>query len=437
MSSMELDEADGAGARADCHQSSEDSDDDGMYCFESDHLALKGNKDYQKLLRTLVVLESQKQQAINDLDSLLECQKVALQDPIRFVKNLQDGVNMSFPQPVKIAKMPEIDWDNYIYGSGSDQFNLEFLKPMTRGKKGGFETASVVSDTADSESVSASSMSQLDSQLGDIDTMTVIRGRIKDETKPETFNQLWTVEEQKRLEDFLVKYPPEEVEAKRWQKIATALGNRSTAQVASRVQKYFIKLARAGLPVPGRVPNMTTHNKKMTTHKHQRHNKFYYQPSTFMQAYEPPVYMSDDEEGGYVNETNHVGDVSDDETVPVRLRNTNEYQELMKLKRIRKQRLQDVGADSGIAHHVGYKCDKCECEPILGVRWHCEDCPNELAIDLCQECIDSPFETASHNSSHRMNPIHFPQTQGFLDKDYTKFSQEGYNYLDPNFMPSA
>lgn len=143
---------------------------------------------------------------------------------------------------------------------------------------------------------------------------------------------------------------------------------------------------------------------QMTTHKHQRHNKFYYQPSTFMQAYEPPVYMSDDEEGGYVNETNHVGDVSvsnkkylpsiflvslsktctkdyrftdmakdgtlltnfihlskllspsqDDETVPVRLRNTNEYQELMKLKRIRKQRLQDVGADSGIAHHVGYK----------------------------------------------------------------------------------
>jgi hypothetical protein len=65
------------------------------------------------------------------------------------------------------------------------------------------------------------------------------------------------------LEDLLLKYPPEDVEAKRWQKIASALGNRSTAQVASRVQKYFIKLAKAGLPVPGRVPNMTAHNKKV------------------------------------------------------------------------------------------------------------------------------------------------------------------------------
>ena len=28
------------------------------------------------------------------------------------------------------------------------------------------------------------------------------------------------------------------------------------SKVASRVQKYFIKLAKAGLPVPGRVPNI-------------------------------------------------------------------------------------------------------------------------------------------------------------------------------------
>ena len=27
-------------------------------------------------------------------------------------------------------------------------------------------------------------------------------------------------------------------------------------QVASRVQKYFIKLAKSGLPVPGRMPNL-------------------------------------------------------------------------------------------------------------------------------------------------------------------------------------
>ena len=34
-----------------------------------------------------------------------------------------------------------------------------------------------------------------------------------------------------RLENLLVEYPPEEVEAKRWSKIAEALGNRTPIQV--------------------------------------------------------------------------------------------------------------------------------------------------------------------------------------------------------------
>lgn len=31
-------------------------------------------------------------------------------------------------------------------------------------------------------------------------------------------------------------------------------GNRTVQQVTSRVQKYFLKLRRAGLPIPGRIP---------------------------------------------------------------------------------------------------------------------------------------------------------------------------------------
>jgi hypothetical protein len=37
--------------------------------------------------------------------------------------------------------------------------------------------------------------------------------------------KLWTAEEQRRLEELLIEYPPEEVESRRWQKIAAALGN--------------------------------------------------------------------------------------------------------------------------------------------------------------------------------------------------------------------
>ena len=31
-------------------------------------------------------------------------------------------------------------------------------------------------------------------------------------------------------------------------------------------------------------------------HKHHRYNKFYFRQSTFLQSYEPPVFMSDDED---------------------------------------------------------------------------------------------------------------------------------------------
>lgn len=74
--------------------------------------------------------------------------------------------------------------------------------------------------------------------------------------------QLWTAEEQRRLEELLIEYPPEEVESRRFQKIAEALGNRTRMQVSSRVQKYFLKLMKAGLPIPGRAPRISSETQK-------------------------------------------------------------------------------------------------------------------------------------------------------------------------------
>ena len=59
----------------------------------------------------------------------------------------------------------------------------------------------------------------------------MVRGRVFDQSKPQTFNQPWTGEEQKRLEELLEEYPSEEVEMERWKKIATCLGNRTPIQV--------------------------------------------------------------------------------------------------------------------------------------------------------------------------------------------------------------
>ncbi|GBM55691.1 ZZ-type zinc finger-containing protein 3 [Araneus ventricosus] len=111
--------------------------------------------------------------------------------------------------------------------------------------------------------------------------------------KPVKVNQYWTAEEQKHLEELLVKFPPEEIESRRWEKIANCLENRTPIQVASRVQKYFIKLLKAGMPIPGRMPNMTYLKKP-------RRNVIRNQPSTFLVSHTLPVYMPEaDEELNY------------------------------------------------------------------------------------------------------------------------------------------
>jgi len=66
-----------------------------------------------------------------------------------------------------------------------------------------------------------------------------------------TFNQYWTDEEQASLERLLVAFPEEEVQRTRWLKISEALGTRTPKQVETRVQKYFTKLHKANMPLPG------------------------------------------------------------------------------------------------------------------------------------------------------------------------------------------
>lgn len=408
---------------------------DNPYYFESDHAALKCNPDYHNLLKTLCLLEAQRIRAIKDIDLLYMWQKEALENPLLFVEKLQQGNGINFPRQQIIAKLPSINWEAYT--SRKDITPYYAPKHMTRKTKNILDSCTV--STTNGEDNSEGGWKPEYSNTSRI----VVRGRLKNENKPTSFNQLWSIEEQKRLEELLVKYPPEEVESRRWQKIAVSLGNRTTQQVASRVQKYFIKLARAGLPVPGRTPNLTSYTRR-TGHRHHRFNRFYHQ-STFLQAHEPPVYMSDDDDdssmsvggsssmeadAGYGEESK---DVSDEESIPPELRDSEEYEELMKLKKIKMT--QFCSTSSGAIKSPSFKCDNCQCTPITNTRWQCIDCQNEngTSIDLCNNCIDSNFENSFHNSSHRFQPV---TPQGFVDNDYTKFSTGDYNYLDPNYMPA-
>ena len=167
------------------------------FYFESDHLALKGNKDYRNLLKVIVTLNAQRTQAIKDLDTLLLAKKQALEDPIAYVGKLQSGNLPEYPGLQKIAEIPEIDWSKYNIAQTDN------LRPQTRHAKN-VPNSKIAQDKESDK--------------------PLVRGRAFDETKPESFNRLWTTDEQRRLEELLIEYPPEEIEMRRWTKIANALG---------------------------------------------------------------------------------------------------------------------------------------------------------------------------------------------------------------------
>lgn len=417
------------------------------YYFESDHVALKENCDYRNLLHTIALLEAQRQKTAQDIETLYKAQDVAMAEPLQFVKKLQKGENLGFPLPQKIADLPDISWEKYTNNANFSHFASSRHK--TRNKKGVFDTGNIdqvqslkskllQGVTSSSSNVSNASSSSIDNEI------VIVRGRAKDSSKPSTFNQLWTEEEQQRLESLLVEYPPEEVEAKRWSKIANALGNRTTIQVASRVQKYFLRLAKEGLPVPGRMPSLNSQTKR-STHRHHKYNRMYYNSSTFLQSHTPPVWMPDDGPniesniGRVVKQEDEVSqpeilrygnDSSEDEEYPEDVLKSKEYEELQHLRKLRIEKLQHE--KSALTKHIGYKCDNCGCEPIVGIRWHCIDCPTEISFDFCDDCSIVPFQKEKHDSSHRLAPV----KTDVLDSDYMSFTKS-YNYLDSNYMPAS
>ncbi|XP_072275602.1 ZZ-type zinc finger-containing protein 3 [Pyxicephalus adspersus] len=422
----------------------EEDDEPDVYFFESDHVALKHNKDYQRLLQTISVLEAQRSQAVLDIETLAQHQKDALLDPIVFVEKLQKKMDIGIPRPQRIVQLPDISWDQYTSALGNFEREFRNRKRNSRRVKLIFDKAGLHNNSQrtgekDGEPSCYSVLPQSDGQESTAVNMSQVRGRLCMDPKPGTFNQLWTVEEQKKLEQLLLKYPPEEVESKRWQKIAEELGNRTSKQVASRVQKYFIKLTKAGIPVPGRTPNLYMYSKKPPSKRQHVLNKHLFKPSTFMTSHEPPVYMEeeDDDHSSFRDldaAADEDDDVSDEESIPAACRGLPEYKELLELKKLKKRRLHEMEASSGFVQHVGFTCDNCGTEPIQGIRWHCQDCPPQMSVDFCDSCSDCLYETETHKEDHHLEPVYKAET--FLDRDYCMPHATNYNYLDPNYFPA-
>lgn len=132
------------------------------YLFETENVALKNNTDYYKLLRTLSILEGQRNLVVSTLEKLSELLENSQKNPLEQVDLLKKGEFFSPPR-VEITELPVVDW--FKYGVNVPEFILK-AKPTF------------------------SQNSQNDTQIKIITGKMVVRGRIFDESKPVTFNQV-------------------------------------------------------------------------------------------------------------------------------------------------------------------------------------------------------------------------------------------------------
>lgn len=387
-----------------------EDDENSEFYFESDHLALRNNKDYLSLLKTVVTLEALRIKSLEDLDTLISCRKKALNDPLSFAKQLQNGCHLELPGSRKIPDIPKIDFSQYtVYGSDTR------MGPQTRPK----ETPSICEKKID-------------------DNKRLVRGRIFDDSKPETFNQPWTDEEQMRLDRLLEKYPEETIQMRRWTKIANELGNRTPKQVSSRVQKYEIKLKQVAMTFRKGNKSETSAHSRLGKRK-RRGNR----ASTFFPYKEFDSCENNDDDNMDIDKNNYDNSIDgvssnpsgycDDSNSSERSEGHTQrvYTHIEMLQRIKIEKNDDTNLSHG---HFGFKCAGCKSEPIRGTRWHCAECHN-VDIDFCSDCVITQIDSSTlHSINHKFIPYDKTKKTNNYDLEYFPSSFSGSSYLDSNYI---
>ncbi|KAJ4897570.1 E3 ubiquitin-protein ligase PRT1 [Raphanus sativus] len=64
--------------------------------------------------------------------------------------------------------------------------------------------------------------------------------------------------------------------------------------------------------------------------------------------------------------------------------------------------------------HIGAGCDCCGVYPIIGERYRCKDCKEEIGYDLCKDCYETPSKVPGrfnqqHTPDHRLELAQVPQ----------------------------
>jgi ZZ-type zinc finger-containing protein 3 len=192
------------------------------------------------------------------------------------------------------------------------------------------------------------------------------------------------------LEELLKIYPEEAVTNQRYAKIAKALGNKTTKQVASRLKVYFTKLALAGLEVPGKIPNISKAEKK----KKKNENKCTIVEKVYEGSESVLSKIETINEGFYKKpkvliEENNLDLISLNEQLP---------------------NFGFVGSNQVVQNIVyyGIVCVCCNVSPIVGNKYSCVQCWKNSGdlVNLCDDCFASEerMKLLQHPDTHRFAP---------------------------------
>ncbi|KAI8647862.1 hypothetical protein BD408DRAFT_407915 [Parasitella parasitica] len=256
-----------------------------------------------------------------------------------------------------------------------------------------------------------------------------------DSSRVLTFNQPWSDQEQQRLQELLITFPDEPVQAQRFNKISKALGTRTPRQVASRVQKYFIKLAKMGLPVPGRItiPPSCMPKTDITVKKPKAKSKAKNTQGRISKPSAPPVLRTSGigynsiMSGGFTKQRISGGHYANTSGPPAVYMSDDEEDTSVK------EMMRNAAANGATeVVHEGYACDSCGAEPIVGVLYKCVVCDVSEEVDLCGSCMEKgTFTNDHHTLDHSFeavrtaNPLPY-----YADDDYKSPEHLGeYSYL--------
>lgn len=367
------------------------------FYFETDFYLLKNNKDYKNLLQSLAMLEMQRCTTIQNIEKLAVLKDYFSKNPSLALKKILKRDDFGTLKTVNIHKLPDIDWS--VYKTNDD---IETEQKQTK---------QVCDINLRHKSVSEKQ-----------DVQTINTNEVE---KPETFKKPWSVEEQLRLEELLVEYPPERNESNRYRKIADALGTRNLRQVCSRVQKYNMKMKKVG-SIKSINANSKNLNKKTVFLSHKNTGALL-KPTTFI----PSTTLIEDVDVYNANQNNF----NCHKNIEM-----NSMSKLTILDEVLKDKLSENNHN---IVHENFKCCVCQSSPIIGTRWNCTDCPaigksSNFCCDCIVDVVNNVLEEPPHPLDHVVTPIRsievYEDVDSLVDPNYTPLVFKTQNYLDPNFM---